>query len=339
MQKSLGNVLGEIFIEFTRSGHVETVHRGHMVAVDTKAKIVDALGEPYLPMYWRSSAKPFQALPFVRQGGLEKYKITEEELAVFLSSHSGEPLHVKLVKSVLKKIALTEEDLNCGVMRPMSSKVADQLIADHKPYKQVHNACSGKHSQILALSQMLGIPTKGYIESNHEAQKIILQHVALATNLKEDEIDIGVDGCGVPVFYLPLFNMAFAYARLTTPKKGAWGEFEEAITTIRNAMLHYPLIVAGTGRIDVAVNEVTNGRILAKIGSDGIYCLGVKDENIGIAFKIEDGVYRAITPAVIGVLNHLGLLTQKEHKELLKLYPPVIKNHRGDIIGTIETLI
>ena len=132
--------------------------------------------------------------------------------------------------------------------------------------------------------------------------------------------------------------MSLAYARLSTPSKGDWGEYESAAIKIRDAMSKYPQVVSGTGRIDLAVSEVTGGRIIAKIGADAVYCLSVKDGDLGITFKIEDGSFTAVTPMTIATLKYLDLLTRDEAAELDKLFPPVLKNHRGEIIGTIEAV-
>ena len=330
--------MSEIVLHYTRAGHVENIHRGDVAAVNCAGDVVSAVGNAHLPMFWRSAAKPFQALPFVKNGGIEKYNITEEELAVLVSSHSGEENHVALVRGILAKLGLDESVLDCGVLRPVNSKAYKKLLISGEPILAVHNQCSGKHSQIIALAMMLGVPYEGYTKPEHEAQKLIFKHVAMASKMPEDKLEIGIDGCGVPVFYLPLFNMALAYARLSTPNKGGWGDYEVSATRIRDAMSKYPQIVSGTGRIDLAVSEVTNGRIIAKIGSDAVYCLAVKDGDLGIAFKIEDGSYNAVTPMVIAVLKHLELLTKDEAAELDKKFPPVLKNHRGDVIGTIETV-
>lgn len=330
--------MSEIVLHYTRAGHVENIHRGDVAAVNCAGENIFSVGNANLPMFWRSAAKPFQALPFVKNGGLEKYNITDEELALLVSSHSGEENHVALVRGILKKLGLDENVLDCGVVRPMSSKAFKDLIVKGEKILPVHNACSGKHSQIIALAMMLGVPFEGYTKPEHAAQKLIFKHVAMASKVPEDKLEIGIDGCGVPVFYLPLYNMALAYARLSTPSKGDWGEYENAALKIRNAMIKYPQVVSGTGRIDLAVSEVTGGRIVAKIGADAVYCLAVKDENLGIAFKIEDGSYAAINPMVIAVLKKMNLLTKDEAAALDEKFPPVLKNHRGEIIGTIEAV-
>ena len=330
--------MSEVVLHYTRAGHVENIHRGDVVAVNCAGEIVHAVGNAHLPMFWRSAAKPFQALPFVKNGGLEKYDISEEELAVLVSSHSGEENHVALVRGILKKLGLDESVLDCGILRPLNGKAYKKLLLAGEPITAVHNQCSGKHSQIIALAIMLGVPVEGYIRPEHPAQKLIFQHVAMASKMPEEKLEIGIDGCGVPVFYLPIYNMALAYARLSTPEKGGLGDYEIAAKKIRDAMSNYPQVVSGTGRIDLAVPEITKGRIIAKIGSDAVYCLAVKNENLGIAFKIEDGSFAAITPMVIAVLKRFDLLTKDEAEKLDEKFPPILKNHRGEVIGTIETV-
>lgn len=328
--------MSEIILEYTRAGHVENIHRADVVAVNCKGDILKEAGNGRLPMFWRSAAKPFQALAFVKNGGLEKYGLTDRELAFLVSSHSGEPFHVELVQGILAKLGLTTDVLNCGAARPMSGKANVELIKKGERPQAVHNACSGKHSQILALCQMMGLPVEDYIKPDHPAQKVIFQHVAMASCMPEDKLEIGIDGCGVPVFYLPLDHMARAYARLGSPDKGEWGEYEAAARIIRDAMAAHPDALAGTGRIDTAISQVTGGRVIAKIGADAVYCMAVKDENMGIAFKVEDGDYGAVNPAVMAVLKYMDILTKDEYEQLLAKYPPVLKNHRGDVIGTIE---
>ena len=330
--------MSEVVLHYTRAGHVENIHRGDVVAVNCAGEVVHSVGNSHLPMFWRSAAKPFQALPFVKNGGLEKYNISEEELAVLVSSHSGEENHVALVRGILKKLGLDESVLDCGILRPLNGKAYKKLIQSGEPLTAVYNQCSGKHSQIIALAIMLGVPVENYIRPEHPAQKLIFKHVAMASKMPEEKLEIGIDGCGVPVFYLPIYNMALAYARLSTPEKGDWGEYELAAKKIRDAMSSYPQVVSGTGRIDLAVSEVSNGRIIGKMGSDAVYCLAIKNENLGIAFKIEDGSFAVVTPMVISVLKKFDLLTKSEAEKLDEKFPPILKNHRGEVIGTIETV-
>ena len=330
--------MSEILLHYTRGGKIESMHRGDIAAVDVNGKLVDSIGDAAKPMYWRSAAKPFQVLPFVERGGVAKFNITNEELALMVSSHSGESEHVHLVQAALAKVGLSTQDLACGAAKPMNGKAAKAIMLQGQKYEAVHNACSGKHTGMLALAQMLQVPTEGYTQPDHPVQKLMLAAVAAGAGLAPEEVEYGIDGCGVPVFWLPLKNMAYAYARLAKPEEGNWGERTEFVRTIRDAMLAHPSVVAGTGRIDTVVMSMTRGRILCKIGAEAVYCLASVPDGVGVAFKIEDGSYRAVNPVGFVVLIRLGWISADEHAELLKQYPPVLKNHRGDIIGTIEII-
>lgn len=325
-------------LHYTRGAHVENIHRGDAVCVGVDGHIISQVGNGKLPMYWRSAAKPFQLLQFVKLGGVEKYGITQKELAILASSHSGEPMHEETVKSVLAKLGLTPDVLNCGTARPMSGKAFKDIIKKGLKPTALNNPCSGKHTAIIALCEFLGFPIEDYIKPEHPAQKIIHKIVAMAAGIPEEQLEIGIDGCGVPVFYLPLDRMAYAYARLANAEEGNWGEYTEAAVKIRDAMCAYPEMVSGTGRIDKAVVELTGGRVMAKIGADAVYCLASREKKAGIAFKIEDGSYAAVTPTVIAMLKHFDFITAEEHEKLLSMYPPVLKNHRGDIIGEIKAV-
>jgi L-asparaginase II len=331
--------MSEELLHYTRGGKVESIHRADVAVVDVHGKSIWELGDGKRSMFWRSAAKPFQLLPFMERGGVDAFDLTTEEVAFMVSSHSGEAEHVDLAYSVLKKVGLSIEDLACGAAKPMNSKVAKELMVQNLPYQVVHNACSGKHSGMLALAQMLKMPIAGYTDIEHPVQQLMYQAVADSAHLQKSEIDIGIDGCGVPVFYLPLYNMAWAYARLGHPEQGAWGEREGFVRVIRDSMLAHPHIVAGSKRFDTVLMNITKGRILAKIGTEAIYCLASVPDGIGITFKIDDGSYRAVAPAGIAILKKLDLISETEYQALLQAFPHILKNHRGDIIGTVESAL
>lgn len=331
--------MSEILLRYTRGGKVESVHRADVAVVDVTGKRIWEFGDGKRSMFWRSAAKPFQVLPFVEQGGMDRFDITSEEIAFMVSSHSGETEHVNLAYSVLKKIGLTIDALACGAAKPMSSKMAKDLMVQKQPFQVLHNACSGKHSGMLALAQMLQFNIEGYTELRHPVQQIMYQAVADSAHMQKEDIDTGIDGCGVPVFYLPLYNMALAYARLAKPEQGKWGDREKHVRLIRDAMLAYPQVVAGTKRFDTVLMNVTKGRLLAKIGSEAVYCLASVPDGLGVAFKIDDGSYRSVTPAGIAILKKMDLLSATEYQTLIEYFPPILKNHRGDVIGTVEAVI
>ncbi len=328
--------MSELLINVVRGGLVESQHRGHLVITDRDGTVTFSLGNPDHVTYWRSAAKPFQALPLLERQVIKKYNLSSQDVALFTSSHNGEEQHTEAIHRLLSKLGLSESDLDCGISAPMHLPTAKKILASGNAFTAYHNACSGKHCGMLALALLLEAPLAGYIQPDHPVQQEMLQTICQCTSLSPDKVRLGVDGCGVPVFSLPLRHMAMAYARLSLPQ----GYFEphrlEAMNIIRQSMTQYPFYVAGTDRLDTLLMEVSQGKLVAKLGSEGIYCIGIVDEGIGLALKIEDGNSRAIDPVVIQVLRQLGYLNEDAFEKLQHLWQPIVMNHRGDKIGHLE---
>jgi len=313
---------------------VESRHRGDLAVVDTTGRVVFSLGEPHLRTYWRSAAKPFQAVTLVEDGGIGRFGLDGPELAVIAASHGGEEEHTRTVASLLAKIGCSEDDLACGAAVPLHRPAAESLMRRNLPFGPLHNNCSGKHAGMLALCQLKGWPLQGYHYSGHPLQENTLGIIAEVTATPAGDITTGVDGCGVPVFGLPLSRMALAYARLASPR--AEGNHGRALTAIRDAMVRHPFFVAGTGRLDTALMEITGGRVAAKAGAEGVYCAALVDQGLGLSLKIEDGSLRAVAPVIIEVMRHLNWLTEEELARLEAWRHPPVRNHRGEVVGELS---
>jgi L-asparaginase II len=276
------------------------VHSVAAYAVDAQGVARLAIGNVDVPVYLRSTAKPFIAAAIVASGAAARFGFESQEIAVIAASHSGEDKHVATVRSILEKIDLDESALRCGAA----------------PARTVlQNNCSGKHAGILALCRMIGSDIRTYLERENPAQQRIL---ALCARLVGDDIEalpIGVDGCGIPVFATSLRNAARAFANLAS-LHDVHEQDARALLTVREAMLTHPWHVAGSDRFDTRLMEVADGNILAKTGAEGVYGVGVLSAGIGMAVKITDGADRAISPAVTALLGELGLLDARE-RELL----------------------
>lgn len=331
--------MSEVLVNVIRGGMVESRHRGDLVVVDASGKVIHSVGNPYTATYWRSAAKPFQAVSLVEEGGMEHFGFTEKELALIASSHSGEKEHIETVIGILKKIGLTEEYLDCGAAAPMNAAAAKNLLSNNQPFTAVHNDCSGKHSGMLSLCLLKGWSTTGYNQLDHPLQQEMLKVVGEVTEMIRTDIKLGIDGCGVPVFGLPIYNMALAYARLSRPEGLAGKARVKALRRICSAMISQPFYVAGTNRLDTILMEVTGGRLVAKLGAEAVYCVGLVDEGMALCLKIEDGNYRALDPVVVGTLHHLGWLTEEEFVRLQPWFRPSIKNRRGEVVGHLEYVI
>lgn len=327
-------------VEVWRGAIVESRHRGHLTAVDGKGDTIAALGSPETVTYVRSSGKPFQAIPVIVSGTADRFGFTEEEIAIACGSHSGEPIHVNTVRSMLDKIGLDESALKCGVHEPFSAEVARELARTGQPPNVLQNNCSGKHAAMLALALHVGAPTGTYDEYSNPVQQAIAKTVAQFSDVPVDQIAIGVDGCGVPVFGISVRAMALMYARLASPPDSFDAGTRDACKRIIKAMIDYPEMVGGTkNRLDTELIKAGEGRLISKIGAEGVYTVSVLPctewpNGLGLALKIEDGDdHRARPPAVIEALRQLNVLSERELVALAAYAPTVITNRRGERVG------
>lgn len=323
----------ELLAEVTRGSIVESRHYGHVAVCDSAGHLIAYAGEPETVTYIRSAAKPIQALNVFLSGAYDRFRFTHQELAIMCSSHYGETMHEEVILRILEKLNLPMEALLCGSPLSIQSDLRNRQLWEHHDLKPYNSDCSGKHCGFLASCLAKGYPIEDYNQPNHPLQRDILEIVSDITSVPENDIAIGVDGCGVPVHGIPIWNMAMAYARITNtahlPEKYRFGA-----DTIFTAMNAAPEMVAGTGGFCTELIKNTHGKLIGKLGAEAIYCVGIKGRDIGIAVKIEDGEYhRPLYPVVMSVLQQLDLLTQEE-AEALKIFavPPIV-NDLGRKVG------
>lgn len=311
----------------------ESSHRVHVAVVTAAGSLVARCGDPDHATVLRSAAKPFQALPLVEDGVVEALGLTSAELAVACASHNGEPEHLREVASLLAKAGCSAEDLECGPHPPMDAVAARALESAGREAGRIHNNCSGKHAGMLALCRYHGWPLEGYRRDGHPVQDRMLEEVSRWTHVPRDAIGRGVDGCGVVCFSVPLRSAARGIAAFA--RAGAEGG--PAGEVVR-AMTEHPFLVAGTGRLCTELMQATGGRIVAKVGAEGVYVAATVDAGLGIALKVEDGSRRALDPALVAVLKELGLLDSREVDGLGRLDVPVL-NTLGEAVGAIRAVV
>jgi L-asparaginase II len=311
----------------TRGALVESVHRGRLVLCDPDGNVLEAVGDPEAYIYARSSAKPFQALPLVLSGAADVFGLTDRELAVTCASHNAEEPHLAAVRSILEKAGLTEDDLQSGAHLPLYEPEADKLIRSGEEPRPIHGNCSGKHAGMLAVCVHEGYDTVSYLEPSHPLQRRILGLIAEVCGLREDEVLIAGDNCGVPAFALPLRNFATGLARIATGKVLP-DELALAALRIGDAMRDNPFMVAGTGRFDTELMQSTN--LLVKGGAEAVLAVG-SQEGWGMALKISDGAVRAVRPAALAALGSMAV----EVPEAVS----VVRGLHGEKVGEILPMI
>ena len=296
--------MSEPMVEVTRGALVECRHRGD-IAVMAGRRLAWRLGDPGKVTYFRSAAKPIQALAVVADGAAERFGFSDAEIAVMCASHYGEPFHRETVRGILRKIGRTERDLRCGVTPSLDPAVALRTAAAGGALDETVSDCSGKHAGILAACVHAGWDPADYNAPDHPAQRRIRALVAEVCGVPEESIVVGVDGCSVPVFGLPLSAMARAYARLADPSDLPL-PLAAAARRIFGAMTAHPEMIAGTGGFCTALIRAGGGNLIGKLGAEGVYCIGVREPNLALALKVADGGTRAIPPAALRALAEAG---------------------------------
>jgi len=333
----LGNGFGppsrtrSLDVVVTRGGLVESRHRVHAAVVSADGELLESARDPELAVWWRSCAKPFQVMPLLRSGGFDGFGWNAEELALACASHGGEPEHVAVALRMLQRLGLEEGDLACGPHEPLAARGA-RLVRDSgvRPTR-LHNNCSGKHAAMLARAVQVGAPTAGYERAGHPVQRDCLQAVAEWCAMAPDAIGVGVDGCGVSVFAIPLANMALSYARLVR----AAAEGDAASRRVVSAMTSQPFLVGGTDRFDTLLMDACGGNVLCKIGAEGVHTVAIVDRGIGFAIKVEDGTARAQYPAVLALLAAYDALPDPLPDALREHVQRGVRNTRGEMVGAV----
>lgn len=285
-----------LLVEVVRGGLVEAQHRVHAVAV-AGGKVVAEAGDSDLVTYFRSSAKPIQALPLVRS----RTDLDDAEIAIACASHLARPDQIDVVQSLLAKAPASVNELECGP----------------EPTPLEHN-CSGKHAGFLALSRAQGWPSEGYRLPDHPCQQASLAEVAAAAEVNPEAIPIAVDGCGVSTFGLTLERMAHSFSRLEKLEGGA---------RVTHAMRGHPELIRGSLAADTMLMQKQPGWT-AKGGAEGLLC-AASPEGLGLALKVEDGAQRAIRSALAEFLSRLGI-------DPGELGAVPVENSRGEIVGEIR---
>lgn len=327
-----------ILVEVTRGKIVECRHRGSIVAVDTSGTKVFSIGDGEQLCYMRSTIKPFQSIPLLEFGVVDQYGITDEELAVICGSHIGEPYHVRLVHSILEKAGLSPEYLKCGTHEPFEPEILQDLLSRGESVNQMNHNCSGNHAGMLLLTKALGYDLATYDAPSSPVQTLYLHIMTEMLNLKNQEIQIDVDNCNVPAIAIPLRKIALAYALLGTPF-GQPSTREQALQHITKAMTRFPYAVGGLRSFQTALMEHTNGQFIAKIGADGILCIAAREKAIGIAIKIESGVYQAAQACAVGVLKKMGMITESVLNDLDAFYRRPVLSTSGKIVGRFQVVM
>jgi L-asparaginase II len=311
-------------VRVVRNGLQESEHEVHVAVADARGRLVARAGDPHRTVFARSSMKPVQAA--VSLSSISN-ALSDRQIALMCASHNGEAVHVRVVRGLLATAGLDEGALRNTAGWPLDRETASRVRA---PSRIRHN-CSGKHAGMVVASASSGWRPETYLRPSHPLQKRIVTAVRAAAGL--DGLQLGVDGCGAPVFGMPLSAMATVFARLARPER--FDALEPYVTRAVSAMRANPYLVAGRKREDTAIMQAAE-RLVVKSGAEALICAADLERGIGVAVKVADGGDRAAPPALLRTLELLEVLTPEQMQRLDRFARPWVTGG-GDRVGELVT--
>jgi L-asparaginase II len=319
-----------------RGGVLENVHFGVVCGVDHEGRVIYSSGDVEHVVFLRSAAKPFQAIPVAKRKIDEKFGLTSREAALFTASHRGEAYHLEGLESILKKTGITEEELLTCPTYPLNDEPKFACLSQGIAKRRIYHNCSGKHLGFIALSKEMGYSTDDYYEHDHPAQQEALEAFAYLAEYPKEQIRLGVDGCGFPVFALPLKHLAVAYLKLACPDLIEDLETREAVVKITGWMTENPDIIASHNFICTAL--LTDPNIIAKGGAMGVYGFALKKERISFSLKVLDGSEQVWPLIIASILTQINYDNKDTIERLHALAPRESKNDNHLAVGEKRTV-
>jgi len=288
--------MADLEVVYTRGPMVESSHQVSVAVVAADGRLVGRAGDPELVTYWRSAAKPFQLLPLVVDGGVARFGLDRQMVALACASHNAEPLHREIGARWLAALEVPESALACGGHPSLWPPLAAEMIREGVTLTPLWSNCSGNHAALLALARLHGWPDEGYEAIPHPVQARVVESVSRWSGVDAEKLRWGVDGCTAASVALPLRGMARAYASFGV-------SHDNAAVTVRDAMMNEPYVIAGANRLDTELMQAWPGRVVAKIGAEGVYSVALPSLGLGIALKVHDGDMTAACQALVAVVE------------------------------------
>ncbi|HEY9910108.1 MAG TPA: asparaginase [Thermosynechococcaceae cyanobacterium] len=307
----------ELEVRLLREGIIESQHHVQAVVCDNRGRSLLVAGNSETATFVRSALKPFQALAVTTTGTLERYGLTDRDLAIICSSHQGTIEQVRQAFNVLWRADIDPSALQCPIPTGKRSPLE-------------YN-CSGKHAGMLAVCQQRNWSLNNYLQRSHPVQQLILHKVAEMLRMPAEEFIGARDDCGAPTYFMQIGQIAYLYAQLSS---GNSLDLER----IARAMTHHPALIAGEGGFDTELMRLTEGELVSKAGAEGIQCVGRLGEGLGLAIKVMDGAKRAKYAVAIHLLRQMGWITPAVSEILAERFMTVSRVARLEVSGDLSML-
>lgn len=307
----------ELQVRLLREGIIESKHHVQAAVCDNRGRVLSVAGNAETASFVRSALKPFQALAVTTTGTLERFNLTDRDLAIICSSHQGTIAQVRQAFNVLWRADVDPSALQCPI--PAGQKSPLQYN------------CSGKHAGMLAVCRQRNWPLNNYLQRSHPVQRLILAKVAELLRMPAEEFICARDDCGAPTYVMQIGQMATLYAQLAS---GNNVDMERIV----RAMTHHPSMVSGDGEFDTELMRLSEGELVSKSGAEGVQCIGRVGEGMGLAIKVMDGAQRAKYAVAIHLLKQMGWITPTIAETLSEKFMTLSQYKRLEVIGELSLL-
>ena len=250
---------------------------------------------------------------------VEKFGLTGEEAALFAASQRGEAYQLRALEIDSNEDGPIGRAVNYEAYNSFKRRAEGCLSDEGRPPRCICHNCSGKHLGILALCKLKGYRMDSYWDIDHPVQQQILRTLSELSECPAENIHIAINGCGLPVFALPLKSSASAYLKLACPDLIANEFILMAVIQITGYMNAYPNMIASHGFICSELLRDSN--IVAKGGAKGFYAFGLKEERIAFALKVIDGSEAPWPIIVASILEQIGYANKETIRRMYELTP------------------
>lgn len=316
-----------------RGSVIESFHLGYAYVSDETGEELFVTGNPDTPVFTQETASLFKTITLLQEKGDEKFKLSDEELAVTCSTHAGRDTHTQVIHSLLKKLDLKISDLQCAIKTPEDTQSYEKMIIQGRRPSQIHNSYSGLHACMLAIAKSIDEEPTDYLKAisyiHDKNLETIKKYSGQKKILKE------TDNSGLDTYYLPLCKIAKMYSELI---KGS----DEYLTKVFQIVTEYPEMIAGGKKFDTEFIKLMKGNGLVKSGTNGLVALCVKPQksnSINLVVKAIDGNTDAAVSMALEILKHLKALDKKTMEALKKYHNPEFEDATGNKNGRIQTEI
>jgi L-asparaginase len=300
-----------------REGIVESSHQVEATVVDNRGRVLLVAGNSETTAFTRSALKPFQALAVTSTGTLQRYGLSDRDLAIICSSHQGNIEQARQAFNILWQADVDPIALQCPIPEGRTNRLE-------------YN-CSGKHAGILAVCKNRNWPLNTYLQRSHPVQQLILSKISELLEMPGDELISAHDDCGMPTYSMQLQQIAHLYAQLAASNN-------LDLERIARAMTYHPRMIAGDGAFDTELMRLSEGELVSKSGAEGIQCVSRLGEGMGLAIKVKDGAKRAKYAVAIHLLRQMGWISPAIAEILADTFMQLTSYKRLETIGELSIL-